>query len=218
MVLSGARAPLLFLLLLSGLWLGYATIKWAVTEPLVERKPLAILLTFLPLALLIFCYAVDFKTLGDTNIFKTMGYSVDRFLLLVGDDKGGSVNVRVNHLSQSLKSLDVNSFYGVGFGAYGLSVLGNDRWDYPHNMFLEVWVESGLISFLLLLSFVATAFSRLALVSKQPWLAFIIIYCVLNAMKSSSYADNRVLFFWLGVSIIVGAYSRGVPSFGLKNG
>ena len=69
-------------------------------------------------------------------------------------------------------------------------------------MFLEVWVESGLLALIFLSIFIAVALLTVMLFSPHRWLAFIVVYCLLNALKSSSYVDNRILFFWLGVSIV----------------
>lgn len=202
MVLSGARGPLIFLALLAGFWSGYAIFRWVINSRSLDIHVLLWVILFAPALTFVLFQTFDFDQFGDADIIKTLGQSIDRLVLLIGDDKGQSVNVRVSHFSQSLAAIDTSSWTGVGFAAYGLSVSGNDIYDYPHNMFLEIWVESGLLALIFLSIFIAVALLTVMLFSPHRWLAFIVVYCLLNALKSSSYVDSRILFFWLGVSIV----------------
>lgn len=202
MVLAGARAPILFLGALSVIWLFYVLVIWVAKSRSVSRSFLLALMTITPIVMSSMFFISEQQFFHDTNLFTTLGHSVDRLLLLFGDAKGDSFNVRINHLSESTKAIDTAVFTGVGLASYGLSVMGNDLWEYPHNIFLEVWVESGLFAVLALAVLVTVALVKLLFVSRQFWLALIVMYCLLNAMKSVSFADNRILFFWIGVAIV----------------
>lgn len=208
MVLSGARGPLIFFLLLASLWSAHRSIRWLMRYRSLNKYSVIWAILGVPLVITALAFSVDLQKIIGADIFKTMGYSIDRLFLLIGEDKGGSVNVRVDHLVQSIYAIDRHVWSGVGFAAYGASVLGNDTWDYPHNMLLEVWVESGLVALIFLLAFISVVYYRLASIPNRSFMVFIISYCLMNAMKSSSFADNRVLFFWLGAALVYSGLQR----------
>ncbi|MCK4635273.1 MAG: O-antigen ligase family protein [Candidatus Moranbacteria bacterium] len=70
------------------------------------------------------------------------------------DQSDNSVNLRLELLSEAWQTVQENLFVGVGLGAYPKVV--NPQADYrmpiyAHNTYLDIWVELGLIGFLLFL-------------------------------------------------------------------
>lgn len=216
MVLSGARAPIIFLALFSLSWMIYIFVIWLLNSRFLSRNLFPILMASVIILSSIVLFINRSESFDGADIYTTLGFSVDRLMLLFGDAKGDSFNVRVNHFSLSLKAIDESIFKGVGLAAYGLSVSGADTWDYPHNLLLEVWVESGLFPFVILTVLLSLVLLRLIVFSRQYWLFVIVTYCLLNAMKSVSFADNRILFFWIGVAVVssasAGLSRRGKPA------
>lgn len=105
-----------------------------------------------------------------------------------------------NHIVDDVRSL----LFGYGLGSYSiLSGEGEGRW-YPHNMILEIWVETGFIGVLLFSFFLIHTCRRHLRANPFAWL---VLFLFLNAMKSSSLVDLRLFFGFLA---LLGVYSKTV--------
>ena len=92
----------------------------------------------------------------------------------------------INHaLSDSI-------FLGAGYGSYGLLFLGEDIVAYPHNLFMEILFEMGLIGFILIVLMVIMAMNY-----RDDTGVFwgIFIFMLVNAMFSGDITGNSGLFF-----------------------
>lgn len=74
---------------------------------------------------------------------------------------------------------------------------------YPHNLFLEVGVEQGLVGLGVLLLFLGGIFRAIRehgeeLTSRFPFLLPLLIYLLLIVQVSGEIIDNRFLWFWCG--------------------
>ena len=201
LVLSGARAPLLFLALLLFALLFIKCIKF-----LSESRNFSVSTVFtLTLAVTVITFLLTFKVdwsqIHNSDIFRAIEISFERLQLLFQSDKGSSVNVRIQHIETAVRLIDHNPIWGVGLGAFGVEGYGVDAFIYPHNMFLEVWVENGLLSLVSLIFIIVLVYLKLAYEEFNFGVVLILTYCLLNSMKSSSYVDNRVLFFWLAFTL-----------------
>lgn len=135
--------------------------------------------------------------------------SYERLLLLFqlfsGEDAGSSATARLNHFafSSNLIFYDIKSLlFGYGLGSYGVLSGSDDGRGYPHNMFLEIWVETGLIGILCVFAFFITliyACRRHLNVNPFKWLVLCIF---LNTMKSSSLVDLRLFFGFLAIMVL----------------
>lgn len=92
--------------------------------------------------------------------------------------------------------------FGYGIGSYGYEFEGMDERLYPHNMILEVWFETGLIGVLLLLFFFV-AVLKVCIQNRQFLLSLVILYLLLNAMKSNALEQHRVLFAFIGLAMAI---------------
>ena len=146
-------------------------------------------------------FKVDWSQIHNSAIFQAIEVSFERFQLLFQSDKGSSVNVRIEHIETAVQLIEHNPILGVGLGAFGIEGYGVDALMYPHNMFLEVWVENGFLSLVLLILIITFVYLKLFVEDFNLGVMLIITYCLLNSMKSLSYVDNRVLFFWFAFGL-----------------
>lgn len=117
---------------------------------------------------------------------------------------GKSVNIRVEQLNFGLKLVTDNQFdsaFGYGLGSFGLMYSGHEGRAYPHNVFLEIWIEAGLIGLLIFLTFLLMIFTK-NLKGINYINILVLIFILLNALKSSSFVDIRVYFVVFGMYIM----------------
>lgn len=101
-----------------------------------------------------------------------------------------------------------NPVLGIGLGSFGIAYNGIDQRYYPHNILVEILVEQGLIGFFLFMlffvGFIIFIFKKLYY-SRDPIfyiLSSLILYEMLNALKSSSIIEHRLLFALFGLCIV----------------
>lgn len=127
--------------------------------------------------------------------------SLGRFAVLFsGSDK--SSQGRLEAMSYALESSveSVSAFlFGHGIGSFGVLYLGIDGRAYPHNLFIELLFELGIIGLLLVVFLLIFTFLR-ALKGKKIFIV-LFVFCFLNAMKSSNLTDLWVLFSILGLAL-----------------
>ena len=148
---------------------------------------------------------INFNPMNLQDVSNIVTGSFDRIMQLFSDDKGDSIGYRVVMLNKTLQSIDHNFFFGVGYGNFGPSVLGEQRYYYPHNMLLEVWAETGIVG----LAIVLTLFSYPLLSSRNNFcLSLIVLFLLFNAMKSYSLAENRILFSFVAILVATRAINN----------
>lgn len=133
------------------------------------------------------------------EVFVLLRRSMVRLDLILGSNStgemGGSVNVRIEQISLSFNlifSNVYNFFFGYGIGSYGILENGVDGRAYPHNVFLEIWVELGLVGLILLMAFLINIITKKN--TNQFIHGVLILYLILNMLKSNSIVDIRIYF------------------------
>lgn len=115
--------------------------------------------------------------------------------------------------------------WGIGIGEFGIAVTGQDVQEYPHNIILELGVETGLIGVLVFVTMLIVAFARPVItLSAQRGLAktatrYLLVACcfaLLNAMVSGDINDNRMLFTWIALVASVSRFQKGEAVGSLK--
>lgn len=188
MILLGGRGPIFFLVII---YIIYYLLKTKLTF---HKSILVILIPFLFISSLSF-----FQNWGLTN------RTFSRFSTLI---EGDSFESRGELLQVSTTILKENFLFGTGYGGFGMAALGRDFRAYPHNIILEVFVETGLIGLLIFLFFIVYFFARIfvrMISNKEDVCTFdfslSFTYLFLNAMKSSSFIDVRNLFGLMGIIV-----------------
>lgn len=139
-----------------------------------------------------------------------------RYLLLVSDDKGGSVNTRADYLDRALVFADSSGYMGWGTGSWRELVGSTESRAYPHNVFAEYFVEQGSIG-LVIFTFgcIAVVVTGAFLLTRRLPLeeAVLVVvgfasylYALFLAQTSGDIYDNRYLWFYAG--FILCCFSR----------
>jgi len=155
--------------------------------------------------LLLYYLVPEVKSLVDFNYSKLMRL----YDFFIEGREEQSASARVDHfvLSYNLIFNDVQGLlFGYGLGSYGIFYNGFDGREYPHNMILEIWVETGLIGIFLFSIFLIYTCSKS--LRHNPFVWFV-LFLFLNAMKSNSLVDLRLFFGFLALLVL---YSRTIAA------
>jgi len=203
MLILGARGPLLFCLLLLLLFMGYRFIKALYLGTLFISEIKKIIY-----GILVICIFWGMSFFFGNEMNYLLKRSLVRFELLMpsGSDSnmGHSVDVRVDQLNFGMELITDNfhdSVLGYGIGSFGVLHNGIDGRSYPHNIFLEIWIEAGLLGLLVFLVFLWMVFTK-NLNGIRYISIVVLVYVLLNSLKSSSYIDIRVYFAIFGMYIL----------------
>jgi O-antigen ligase len=128
--------------------------------------------------------------------------AADRFSLLLEGGLGESAAVRLTYYARTLGMIADHPLLGVGIGGWPVQMGFGMIRDYPHNLFLETQAEAGLPGTLLLAALLAYS-ARLWFAQPPHLLRLAALLVFLNllvgAMFSNDLADNRVLFWAVGL-------------------
>lgn len=119
----------------------------------------------------------------------------DRYELLASQQRGHSVTVRQAVYPDAAKMI-LSSPIGNGWGSYQTN--NPFGFDYPHNLFLEVFIEGGWIIGMLVVLGILLTFRR-AFHRNAPVLLALVIYGVLNSMLSGDLNANRPMLMVIGL-------------------
>lgn len=136
--------------------------------------------------------------------------SLARLMLLYSGQPGmehisGRIGIFVfaaNHIFDNVRSL----LFGYGLGSYSILFGASEGRAYPHNIILEIWIETGLIGVLLFSFFLTHTCERHLRANPFAWF---VLFLFLNAMKSSSLVDLRLFFGFLA---LLGLYSKKIAA------
>lgn len=135
------------------------------------------------------------------NIVDLIKHSTTRIGLLFEDNKGASVSSRVEHIEIATQGIDENPFLGNGMASYGVFRTGLDKLDHPHNIFLEIWFEQGIIGLILILvALLIPLYSSLE--ANRIEIVACLLFQIGISLISFSYAENRIMFAFLGLAVV----------------
>jgi len=125
-----------------------------------------------------------------------------------------SAGARIQNYAVSWELIANNIILGSGVGSWPVLCGYGDERQYPHNIFLEVWVEMGLVGVLLFLIMICLALINLFR-SENPRRALcfmLLVLALLNTQVSGDIPDNRILFAFMGLSARLGALQESSVS------
>lgn len=133
--------------------------------------------------------------------------TINRLERLLSDDMGRSAEDRVFQLSEAIRLATERAFSGWGLGAYGTIVFGQDRRLYPHNLFLELILEFGIVGLVLFLLAWVPALRRISvqrIVTDPLFLCCMLIalQAVLALQTSWTFTESRNLMLGLGLMMV----------------
>lgn len=200
MIMLGGRGPILFLIMF--LILNYIIKSRFTFKNIIKWTLISVVSPFLVTAF--------FNWSGSEKI-------TNRFENITQGD--ASLAARRNLIKESFDLIEVHPFFGVGYGGFGITVENKDSRSYPHNILLEIFVETGIIGFIIFvyfyLCFFSTYFRRLYLNNRNNIyvdLCLSLAFVFIQSLKSSSVIDVRLLIGLTGIIIVCGMFS-GKPIF-----
>jgi O-antigen ligase len=115
-----------------------------------------------------------------------------------------AVNERFTYYQSSFESFLDHPFLGVGFGGWPVSHSLGDVSLHPHNIFLEILSETGLIGFTLFMVFLYCIFRNFNVVfmvstPERLSLGLLTIFSFINSQKTGDLHDNLLLFVTLSL-------------------
>lgn len=150
---------------------------------------------------------VSFIGLASTGVFDTV---IRRIGILFTETSGGtSAEGRIERYQIAYEVWKNNPILGTGIGSFPIHYKGIDIVDYPHNIFLELLSEMGLVG--LLLFTILILYPVLNLVRNRNRLVFLnpenltVLFCFLflflNANITGDINDNRLLFTFTSLTL-----------------
>ena len=196
MLIDGGRGPLLAAIISALIPLVFS-VNIKISNLTIKVKPYII-----PLVILIFSSGFFVLFLVESG-YTT--HTFNRLLAFTQLGMGDSVEVRVQSYTHAIKYWNQAPFWGFGIGSWPVLYDSMDLRSYPHNIFLEILVELGLVGVVLFSAFILKACSYVAplksIADKQIsiTLLMLISFTLINAMISGDIPDNRDLFACIGL-------------------
>ena len=135
------------------------------------------------------------------EIFLLFQRTIARSLILYEFDLNSpNFKTRFMHINIVFENLKDFIFFGVGFGGYGISFLDDDSRRYPHNIFLEILIELGIIGIIFYLLFVIYNFY--ILFKYKPNICYILLYLLIAAQFSGTFAEMRLFYGFLAIGLL----------------
>jgi hypothetical protein len=100
-------------------------------------------------------------------------------------------------LFNALYDFDIKFIKGFGIGSFSILILGEDITYYPHNIFLELFFENGLIGLLLFIIILYLFFRSF----KPNVINLLCVYFLIASLVSGDLPGNNNLFILLYISI-----------------
>tara|TARA_R110002049_G_scaffold307735_1_gene509285 strand:- start:118 stop:948 length:831 start_codon:yes stop_codon:yes gene_type:complete len=208
-VLTGTRTLFLSftVLILISSFIDFRYLKFR----LLGRRTKKRLLLYITLSLLII---LSFKF----NIFsfseELLGRFYNSFTLLNNHTSDNSTMERLDQWYSSLEILFSHPFFGIGLGGFGFYYYGYDLRLYPHNIFLEVIAEGGLIAFILLLYFLFTIWKSFKTNIKKyripeylvKFIFSLLFIGVLTSFSSLEFPNQFVLFNAISLVLAINGF------------
>jgi len=195
---SAARGPLVsvFFAVLIGMF------SWF------RRGRLSVVTAAVLLVLFLAGLGVAYFALRQTDAGKYSAKASEFVNLFSQGESSGSAGKRLDYYRATASAIPNHLLFGTGVGSWSTFYFGSDIRNYPHNLFLEIGFEEGLVglaAFSAFLFFVGLATTRMLRASRSHFLAFALIveYCVLVSMFSGDLDDNRVLWLWIGITLAI---------------
>lgn len=200
LISTGGRGPLLAVILTIFIKFIFNLHKKMTFK--INMKPLInfFILIQIPIILIIFFFNRQISTLIHSSINR-----LSYFLAFFESNKslGNSINSRIELMSFGIQKIfdnPINFIFGYGVGSFGVLYDGIDKQNSPHNLFIELFFEFGLIGFLLFLTFLYLLFQKTNKNNKIT--IFIFVYIFLNFIYGGTIIGLRIVFAFLCLYLI----------------
>ena len=200
LLLSGSRGPMLSIIfcLLISLSSKKRFLSYLSRMPSFLSRPKVIL----PLLIVLTLTTLFFTHSGLQLLSDIFTASSNRFLVLFEGSSSlssSSFAARLDHYKQISGYLDSTGFLGGGFLGYSFHINnGQDLSVYPHNVYIQVFGDIGLLGFSSLLALLLS--TLLSLYQKFPQLFLVLLYTCVCGLFSWSIYSYYPFFILLGLS------------------
>lgn len=201
---SGSRAPILALM--CSIILAYIILqlkKRKVNFKFLIKLAFVVLILFLAVIIIINYLSEDLK------------------LRITSQSRSSKISgfIRIFLAIDSFQLFKNNPLFGVGLGGFTQSTMG--RFRYPHNIFLELISETGLIGLILFSTILVRCFLNSIKLLKNhnmkttgfEFTVFLVIlssYTMINAQFSGDIASNAYIWFSIGGLLVLSSWNRNV--------
>ena len=202
LVASGGRGPLLVVVLVLGSYFTYQLVMSLINF---QIKKLIIPIIILSAIIGSLIIAISTKSIESNNnkAIKLFESSLERFQTLKNSEGGGkSAYSRILYTKFAIDKINQQPLLGYGIGSFGFEYNNIDEKDYPHNLFLEVWFEMGVIPLFLLILFFYAVYAHISSVECY-WCIAIYFYFFFNILKSDSLTDIRTLISFFSIFLLI---------------
>jgi O-antigen ligase len=133
--------------------------------------------------------------------------------MVQGKSATGSAATRLTFYRQTIAAIPDHLLLGGGIGSWSVFYYGADERGYPHNLLLQIAFEQGLLGIAALGFFLATMAAvslRILRKTGARYAVFpsLVLFCAIVSMFSGDLDDNRILWYWTGVTLAVCAIIR----------
>ena len=193
LVLSVARGSLIFTILVILLYCIINFGKKLIVKRRVNRN-------------VFFFIAVIFIAIIGAGIYfnQLLNLAINRYVQLFNSfffgEYSASYNLRTEYFKFAFENITNNMsvlFFGNGVGSFGCILKGYDIELYPHNLVLELLFEFGLVGLVLFAGFTWFSVRNAKL---NFFLLYILIFYLLNSLKSFSLLELRLMFAFFAFS------------------
>jgi O-antigen ligase len=194
LIASAARGPIVALLVVLILNLVTSTKKFS-----------AIVLTAILLGASAFAAFSVFRQVDPGKYNSKLNQIAD---IVEGKPTTGSAAARLKFYRQTWAAIPSHIVLGGGIGSWSVFYYGADERGYPHNLLLQIAFEQGLVGIAALGFFLATMAAvsyRMLRKTGTRYAVFpsLVLFCVIVSMFSGDLDDNRILWYWAGVTLAV---------------
>jgi len=119
----------------------------------------------------------------------------------------GSGGKRLVFYQAALEGFEQKPLAGWGVGGWADYYWHNDEWEYPHNIYLEVGVEEGLLGLVPFIGLlvIAVKAAKKAFNEVSGRFAFVLpclVYCLFLCTASGDIDDSRFVWVWCGMAFV----------------
>lgn len=194
LIASSARGPIVGLLVV-------LTLNLVTSTRVLSRIVITVLLLGVSTAA---AFAV-FSQIDPSKYNSKLSEMVD---LVEGKAATGSAVQRLQFYRQTLNALPSHPFLGGGIGSWGVFYYGMDKRAYPHNLLLQIAFEQGLLGVCAMGFFLITVGGASVWLIRKTGTRYavfpsLVLFCAIVSMFSGDLDDNRVLWYWTGMTLAV---------------
>ena len=198
---SGGRGPFLSILIVIFIAL-VAGFKFNSNAKINIKNYIPYLVIFILILVILFSYLfISGSTLVTIKRIST---------IFIKEDMGLSVALRLQYYKSSLSLWMKNPIFGNGIGSWPILMDFGDKPGYPHNIFIEIAVELGLIGLVLFITLIMFTIHKLNLHnhlrnnSLKMMIFLIFCFLFLRTLISGEINDHRAFFAILGFMMFDG--------------